>query len=180
MEQKDYRLEIVNILANGENHIRGIANLLNVNHMTILRKIKELVRNNVLDMKVVGRNKTYFLKRSVEARSFVIMAEQYSLINLLRRHVFLRDIVSKIQRNKKIKLALIFGSYAKKLERKNSDIDIFIESQDLKLKKEYSLLDSKISIKIGKMNLKNNLVKEICKNHVLIKGGEIYYEKFFG
>ena len=39
------------------------------------------------------------------------------------------------------------------------------------------MLDSKLSIKIGKYDKNNNLIKEIEKNHVIIKGVDEYYEK---
>ena len=63
MEQKDYKLEIVNELLNNKNHIRGIAKKLDINHMTIVRKIKELAKDNVVDYREEGKNKTYFLKK---------------------------------------------------------------------------------------------------------------------
>ena len=179
MEQKDYSFEVMGVLVKGENHIRNIAKILQINHMTILRKVKELVGKNVLDIKREGRNKKYFLKKSVEARSFVLMEQQYSLIKLIQRYPFLREVVSRIQKDEKIKLAMIFGSYAKGLERKESDVDIFIETKNSTLKKSYSKLDSKLSIKIGGFDLNNNLIKEICKDNIIIKGGEVYYERIF-
>ena len=42
MEQKNYKLEIINVLLKGNSHVREIAKKLNINHMMIVRKIKEL------------------------------------------------------------------------------------------------------------------------------------------
>ena len=39
-------------------------------------------------------------------------------------------------------------------------------------------INSRLSIKIGKYNKDNLLIKEIEKNHVIIKGVEIFYEKY--
>ena len=178
MEQKDYRYDIVGVLLHGENHIRGIAKELKINHMMIVRKIRELLDLNVVDFSAKGKNKSYFIKNSVEARNFILMFEQYSLINFLIKHPSIKWIVEKIQRDKRIKLALIFGSYAKNLEHKSSDLDLFFETSDSNLKKEYSLIDSKLSVKIGKLG-KDNLSLEIIKNHIIIKGGEKYYEQIF-
>ena len=108
------------------------------------------------------------------------MTENYKLMKLLLKHHFLREVVLKIQENKKIKFACIFGSYAKGLENGKSDVDLYIESEDSEIKKEYSKLDSKFSIKLGKWDKENLLIKEIIENHVLIKGGEIYHERVFG
>ncbi|HLD11021.1 MAG TPA: nucleotidyltransferase domain-containing protein [Candidatus Nanoarchaeia archaeon] len=177
MEQKEYKLEIVNELLNNKNHIRGIAQKLNVNHMTILRKIKELAKENVVDYKEEGKNKTYFLKKTIEAKNYVFSAENYKLNKLLKKYPILRGIVEKIQKNKKIKLAILFGSFAKGISKPDSDIDVYIDSTDKKVKDEISLIDSKLSIKVGKYNKFNLLIKEIEKNHVIIKGVEQYYNK---
>jgi predicted nucleotidyltransferase len=179
MEQKDYNMEIVNVLVRGENHIRGIANNLKINHMMVVRKIEELFNKNVVDFNLNGRNKSYFLKRNSEARAYFLMMENYRLINLLLKYPFLREVVLKIQNNKKIKFACIFGSYSKGLEKKNSDVDIYLDIEDINLKNEFSKLDSKFSIKIGKWDKNSLLIKEIIGNHVLIKGGELYYERIF-
>lgn len=182
MEQKDYRLEIVLTLLKKDNHIRGIARELDTNHMLIQRKIQNLLKNNIVDFKEEGRNKVYFLKKTAETYSYIIMAEQYNLTKILSKYPLLRSIVEKLQKDKRIKLAILFGSYAKELAKKDSDIDIYIWTKDSNIKKEYSITDSKLSIKIGKYNKEDNLIKEIEKNHIIIKGTEEYYEKnkFFG
>ena len=172
MEQKNYKLEIVSLLLREENHIRGLAEILNTNHMTVLRKVKELQKENVVDFCQKGRNKTFFLKKTAEARAYAHMAEHYKLINVLNKYPSLRSIIDKIQKNKKIELAILFGSYAKGLAAKDSDIDIYICTADRKLKNELSMADSKLSIKIGKYDRQDNLIKEIEKNHVIIKGVE--------
>jgi len=181
MAQKDYKLEIVNLLIGRSWHVRGLANNLGTNHMILFRKFKELYDENVFDYKREGKNKIYFLKKTPEAKAYVFMAENYKLNQLLKKYPILRKIVEKIQDNKKIKLAVFFGSYAKNLVKKNSDIDIYVESVDKKIKKELENTNSKISVKIGKYDKSNLLIKEIEKNHVIIKGVEIFYEnhKFF-
>lgn len=181
MKHNSYKLEIVGELIKGNAHLRELSRKLKVNPMTLSRKIKELSDENVLDFKQEGKNKAYFLKKNSEAKSYVFMTEQYRLTKLLKEYPLLRNVFEKIQKNKKIKLAVLFGSYAKGLAKKESDVDIYLESTDNKLKHELELLDSKLSIKIGKYNKDNFLIKEIEKNHVIIKGGEIFYEysKFF-
>jgi len=178
MEQKDYKLEILIILGKASDHVRSIAKKLNINHMMIARKLKVLLDKNVVDFVQDGRNRNYFLKKNAEARSYILMAENYKLSKILEKYSILREVVEKIQKDKRIKLAMLFGSYAKGLAKKDSDFDVFIETNKLKIKKEYSKFDSKLSIKIGKLG-NDNLSKEIQKNFVLIKGGEKYYESFF-
>ncbi len=178
MEQRDCKLEIINELLRKKEHIRELAKKLKSNHTTILRKLKELSKENVLDFNEEGRNKVYFLKKTSEAKTNVFIAEQYKLTQVLKEHPNLRNIFEKIQRNKKIKLAILFGSYAKKIAKKESDIDIYIETTNIRLKNELEEINSKLNVKIGKYNKDNLLIKEIEKNHVIIKGVEIFYEKY--
>lgn len=182
MAQKDYKLEIVLVLIKGSNHLRGIASNLNINHMMIARRIKEIMKENAIDFRVEGKNKVFFLKKTIEAKNYVYSAESYKLNKLLGKYPTLRQIVEKIQANKKIKLAALFGSYAKGIAKEESDIDLYIDTNDKKIKENISLLNTKLSVKIGKYNKSNLLIKEIEKNKVIIKGFELYYEKnnFFG
>lgn len=177
MEQIDYKLEIVNQLLNNEGHIRDIARRLNTNHMIIVRKIKELSNENVVDFKEEGKNKTYFLKKSIEAKNYVFMAENYKLNRLLKKYPNLRLVIEKIHKNARLKLAILFGSYAKGIAKQDSDIDIYIDTEDKNLKKEIELIDSRLSIKIGGYDKSNLLIKEIERNHIIIKGLELFYER---
>lgn len=175
---KDYGLEIIGFLLKFKTgHIRSIARTLEVNHMTILRKTKDLIEENVLDFKLEGKNKVFFLKKSVEARNHAFTYEHYKLVRILKQYSYLRNIVDKIHRDSRIKIALIFGSYAKFTADKTSDIDLFIETNKQEIRKELLLLSSKLSIKIGEYDKNNDLAKEIEKNHVIIKGVEEYYDK---
>ncbi len=182
MSQKDYNKEIVLNLLKMPNHIRGLAKALKTNQMMVARKIKNLEQGNIVDYRQEGRNKVYFLKKTIEAQESVFIAEHHKLIEVIKEYPLLRNIALKIKINPKIKLALIFGSYAKGLAHKDSDIDIYIETINKELKKEIEQLSTKISVHIGRYDQNSLLIKEIEKNHVLIKGVEQYYEKnrFFG
>ena len=179
MEQKDYKLEIVNALSKKKYHVRELARLLNTNHMQIVRKIKELVAENVVDFIQEGKKKSYFLKKTSETRSYFIIAENYKLIKFLRRYPILRRIIDKLQKDPRFELCLIFGSFAKGLVKRSSDIDVFIETSKKEIKKDYSNFDSRLNIKIGKWDNNNLLIKEIKKNSILVKGGDVYYDRFF-
>ena len=177
MEQKDYKLEIIIFLLRQRGHIRGISKALGTNHMIITRKMKELSDENVVDFVQEGKNKTYFLKKTAEARTLIFMAESYRNLQTLEKYPRLRNVIEKIQGDEKICLALLFGSYAKGTALKDSDIDIYVESRDRNLRKNLKLLDSKLSVKIGNYDRASPLIKEIEKNHVALKGVEYLYEK---
>jgi len=176
MEQKSYNLEIINILTKQKDHARSIAKKLSTNHTNINRKLQNLMKENVLDFKLQGKNKIYFLKNTIEAKESIIIAEKYKLLKTLKKYPKLREIIEKIQKHNKIELAILFGSYAKNLAKENSDIDIFIKTENPKIKQELSRISSKLSIKIGNLDKANPLVNEIKNNHVIIKGAEQYHE----
>ena len=176
MSRKDYNMEIVLELLKGSNHIRGLAKALSTNQTTIARKVNDLTKRNALDYTVSGKNKVYSLKKTAEARQHVFMAEHYKLLQSLNKYPIVRAIAEGIQKNKMAQLAVIFGSYAKGIAHKDSDIDIYIEGNNKKLKRELELMNSKSSIKTGGYDRKNLLIKEIEKNHVIIKGVEQFYE----
>ncbi|MCD6398876.1 MAG: nucleotidyltransferase domain-containing protein [Candidatus Aenigmarchaeota archaeon] len=177
MSRKDYEMEIVVNLLKKENHVRGIAKNLGSNQTTIARKLNNLSRANVVDHKMEGKNKIYSLKKNIEARIYVYMAEHYKFLKTIENYPSLRKIITNIQKNKKIGLAILFGSYAKGRATNDSDIDIYIATEDRELKKKIELVDSRLNVKIGKYNQKSPLIKEIEKDHVILKGVEIYYEK---
>jgi len=177
MSQNCYIYEIVEKLLQKENHIRGLARELKTNQTTIARKIKDLYKNNIVDYRQEGRNKIYFLKRSLEAFQFVLIVECYKLFRILEKYPYLRKIIQEIKQNPKIKLAILFGSHADMSATKESDIDIFIDTAKKEVKEEIEKLDIKINVKIGKFDKDSLLRKEIIKKHVIIKGVEIYYEK---
>jgi len=177
MSQNRYKERIVQALLKSDNHIRGLAKELNTNQMNISRKINELYDENVVDYKLEGRNKVFSIKKTIEARQYAYSVESHKLIKAIAKYPRLRKIIEVIRNRRDIKLAVIFGSYAKETAKKESDIDIYIETRDRKIKEEISKIDSKLSVKIELYNKKNLLIKEIEKNHVIIKGIEEYYEK---
>jgi len=169
--------QIIAVLLGEELHARAMAKKLKTNHMTVARRLRDLVKKNVLDFRKEGKNKVYFLKKTVEAKSYIFMAELYKLNKAIKRYPELRRIIDTIQKNSKIKLAALFGSYAKGTATKSSDIDIFVETKDRKIKQELELLNSKLSVKIGNYDRSNKVIREIEKDHVIIKGVELFYEK---
>lgn len=177
MSQKGYKYEILDFLLKKRMHIRALAKAIKTNQTTIARKVKELEKNNVVDYNLEGKNKVYFIKKTIEAQEHVKIMEHYKLLKTLRKESSLKIIVKEIKDNKKIKLAILFGSYAKGLSTKNSDIDIYIETKNRNLKKELEKIDSRLSIKIGSYDKKSLLISEIEGNHVTIKGVERFYEK---
>ncbi|MFH1181604.1 MAG: nucleotidyltransferase domain-containing protein [Candidatus Woesearchaeota archaeon] len=166
--------KIMEALALKRSHIRALAKELGTNQTTIARKVKELQAGNILDFSQEGKNKVFFIKRSLEARQYSYIVEHSKLLEAIRKYPRLRQITEIIQKDSRIKLAILFGSYAKMSAGKESDMDIYIRTMDRSLKRELESVDSLLSIKIGEFDRETPLAKEIEKNHVVIKGVEEY------
>jgi len=169
--------EIILLLLKEENHLRGVAKQLNESHSTILRKLDKLVKENVLDYKKEGKNKVFFVRKNLQAKNYVFNAERYKMIKLLKRRPEMSIIIDEILKKSKENLIILFGSYAKFLAKQDSDIDIYVETRSRKVKEELESVHSKIKVKIGAFDLDSQLIKEIIKNHIILKGVEEFYEK---
>lgn len=180
MTQKQVKYEILLSLLAEESHGRRIAKKIGSSLLKTQSSLKELREDNIIDYKVEGKNHIYFIKKNLRSRKMILNAENYRLLRLLDNYPYLEPVFQDMVKRCNGPI-LLFGSYAKGTETKNSDIDIFITEDDMKLKDEVEGLYENIHVKAGKMNPDNPLMKEIMKNHVIIKGGERFYEgaRFF-
>lgn len=177
-----YIYEVILLLLKKEMHGREIAKELKTSLTRVQAILTELREMNVLDYKTEGKNHVYFIKKNLMSRSFVLNAENYKLTKILRKNHELEPTFQNIIKKSKCNLIILFGSYAKGTGKKDSDIDIYLGTTNQKIKEEVQKIYYLLSIKIGKFNPDDLLIKEIIKNHVIIKGGEEFYEKtkFFG
>jgi len=85
----------------------------------------------------------------------------------LKIKYLLIDILNQIQKIKKIENIILFGSYAKLIYHKNSDIDIaiiFKKEPPIKTKKKIKIIIKKISKKYKKEIQEHLFIKEDLKN----------------
>lgn len=180
----DIDSEIILLLLKGNKHLREIARDLKISHSTISRKLNKLIKENVLDYKKEGKNKVFFIKKNLKAKNSVFRAERYKLNKILSKYpkleIILEEILNNIPYNE-VSMLVLFGSYAKGLAKKTSDIDIYINSTNKKIKQIIENIHSDINVKIGEFNPESLLIKEIIKNHIILRGVEEFYEriKFF-
>jgi predicted nucleotidyltransferase len=169
--------ETILLLTGEDLHARALADLLKANHITVGRRLMDLRKDNIVDFRVKGKNKVFFLKRTIEGRNAAMMAEIYRQSLILSRYPVLRGIFRNIQEKPDIAFSLLFGSYAKGLAKSDSDIDIFVETMDNKVKNLIEKSHSAVSVKIGPFDEDSPLIREIMKDHVIIKGFEAYFDK---
>jgi predicted nucleotidyltransferase len=168
--------EILLLLVQEELHVRGLAGRLGTNHTTVLRRLQKLVKENAIDKRTEGKNTVYFVKKTIEGRNRVMMAEYCRLSRLLKRYPYLRAPVKTLMAHREIPLALVFGSHAKGTATERSDIDVFLETKEKTLKQELEKKYPRLSVKIGDFDPASPLVREMMKGHVIVKGVERYYD----
>lgn len=176
MEQIELEI-VLALVKHNKLHVRALAKVVTEPHANISRAMKKLLNKNIVDFKMEGKNKVFKLKKGVESLNYVYMAEHFKLLKLLLKYPFISIITESILSKTDEKLIIIFGSLAKFSAKKESDIDIFIETQNRKIKTEVENINSRLSVKIGKFDRNDLLIKEIIKDHIIVKGVENYYEK---
>ena len=177
----NYKFEVLLSLLKKEVHGRELAKALKTSLTRIQLVLNELRKINILDYKTEGKNHVYFIKKNLISKAFILNAENYKLTKLLRKYTILEPLFKNITEKYPNKMIILFGSYAKFIPKEDSDIDIYVETTDKKIKENLQMINTSINVKIGKFNSEDLLIKEIIKNHVIIQGGESFYErlKFF-
>lgn len=175
-------LQVLGLFTRGfdkEYYIREVQKILNISPRTAQLILDDLEKKAVLESKMRGKIKAYVLKKGILAKEYLLFTERYKRISFLENNVLIRAIVEKIVPFMKGMIA-IFGSYAKGVQKEDSDLDIVVVgSYNVQKVKEISkLFGVEISVKvyslgIFKKRLRTDiLLKEICENHIIIKGIE--------
>ena len=168
---QDIHFEIIlDLQRHGSNHVRNIATNIQRSHVDVLRKLKDL--ENITEYRTQGRNKIFSLTDSIEARNHLLMAELYKANMTMQRYPKLRVIFDEITRRIEAPMVLLFGSYATGSARRESDIDILIETQDRAARERVKRVSRRISPKIGRFDPESRLGREIIRDHVIITGAE--------
>ncbi len=173
----NYLNEILLLLLKKECHGRELAKELKTSLTRIQAALTELKNCNVLDYKKEGKNHVYFIKQNLVARAFVLSAENYKFTKLLRKYNLLEYTLKEITEKFPDEMIILFGSYAKFIADEDSDIDVYVDTSDKKAKDTLRRVNESLSIQIGEFDKESLLIKEIIKNHVIIQGGEKFYEK---
>ncbi len=175
-KRDNMELDIVELLLKGDTHMRSVARKLGESHSTILRKLSNLKKENVIDFRKEGKNKIFFLKQNLVSHTYILQAELHKLTKLLRYNPELSIIFEEILKKTDERLIILFGSYAKGIAKKESDIDMYIETKSRNVQRNVQEIHSKINVKIGVFERKSPLIKEIIKDHIILRGSEVFYE----
>jgi len=107
-----------------------IARKLKIPQKTVARKLENIQKKYLLSYERVGKNKHYFLNLDRES-SFVLLQilENYKELLFLMKNSKLSLFINEICSENSI---ILFGSYAKGLEKKDSDVDMVIIGKENK------------------------------------------------
>jgi len=156
---------------------RNLAKKLKMNQKTASNVLNKLEKDLILKSESEGRNKYYSLNKSLPS-----IKEILKIIEISRKQEFLErnkkiaDLFRKIE-EKTEGLLVVFGSYANYTQNQKSDLDLFVKGNIKNLDELEELYKIKLNvIKSSKFDKNNNLIKEVIKNHILLKGVEEFVD----
>jgi len=162
-------------------HVREIARETGVDVKAIHFQLKRLEKANILSSTLKGRNKEYSLNLSNSlTKHYLVLAEAYASITYLGRNFLVKRIIDEL--SEQIEgVIILFGSFAKEQTTEESDVDLFIITEEevaVDVAKEIGDLTGRdINIKsANKMRFlrglerKDPLMKEVISDHIVLKG----------
>ncbi len=151
-----------------------IARKKNLNQKSTANTLLELEEQGFFASEIEGKNKHYFLQKEDKEliSHFILAVEHVRTINFYKKNPLIKEIIHKIKPLCK-GILIVFGSYAKGLQKKNSDLDIFLvgECNVEEIHKIQDAYGIELNIKqfpLKKLSLDDHLVKEVVKDHIFI------------
>jgi len=166
-----------------EYYIREIQKILNISPRTVQLALENLENKGIIESKTRGKIKNYKLKINPESKKYLGLTEQYKAISFFQENPVISEITEKISPYIK-GVGIIFGSYVKKLNKKNSDLDIFVigDCKEEKIEEISKYYGIEINLKVYPENLfkkelkKDFLIKEVLKNHIVFLNSEKFID----
>lgn len=175
---KELTFEIIHLFISNKNefaHGRDISRILKTNQKTTQDTLNLLEKDKILIKKQSGKNYNFKLNLlNSNTHNLILMSEIFKTSKLISKSFEIKSIIDdlKLITNNPI---IIFGSYAKGYESKESDLDVLILSEK---KVNISKISAKYNLKIhlivqSRINFEENLFKEnnfqldIIQNHII-------------
>ena len=182
-------LQVLSLFTNDfsrEYYVREVERLLKISPRTSQLILEDLEDKGIIESKTKGKIKTFKLNPSEFTKKYLVFVEQYKAIAFLEKKLLIKEIIEKITPHIN-GIGIIFGSYVKELEKKGSDLDIFIAGNynNDEIKKVSKNLGIEISVKCYPLKIfeksltKDILIKEVLKNHVVFLNAEQFIQKVF-
>ena len=173
-------------------HVREIAKLTKKSHVTLLPHLKALEKDKILISKKIGKNKVYSLNlNNIIAKYYITLSETVESIIFLEQVFLIKKIFAELFKLNSFGTIILFGSYAKKTFKEDSDIDIFYlgditQNKINQIKKIGEIYGKTINIKKStisnfenRLRKKDPLIIEIIKNHIILQNPEPFIDLFW-
>ena len=168
-------------------HTREMAKLTKKSHVTLLPHLTALEKDKILVAKTIGKNKVHTLNLdNILTKNYLTISELFESI-LYQEQVFLiKKITAEISKLNLSGSLILFGSYAKKTFKEDSDIDIFYlgelkETESTKIRAIVKTYGKTINLKTAiiqnfenGLRKKDALIMEILKYHVILHNPDIF------
>lgn len=157
-----------------------IAKKKSLNQKTVANKLSRLEERNFFKSTMQGRNKLYFLNTEDKEKiiHFLSITEHTRTIEFYEKNPMIKEIAEHLPDIP----AMVFGSYAKGIQKKDSDLDLFAVSKVsnpeifIKLGQKYRLdINASIYPDLTKSNI---LIEEIRKHHIILSNTEYFVKAF--
>lgn len=159
-----------------------IARKKKLNQKSTANILHDMEKEGFLTSETEGKNKYYLLQKADKEilLHFILVIEHLQTINFYRKNPLIKEIMAKIKPLCK-GILLIFGSYAKGKQKKDSDLDVFLvgkyDAQEIKkIGERYGI---EINIKQYPLSVFKNvpspedyLIKEVLKDHIFVNNAE--------
>ncbi len=178
-------LDILNLLFSNYNaliNVREVTRKLKLNPATASLLVKELYDRGLIKYAESGRSKILKLNiENSELIDFLSIAETYKKIKFIDQFSF-NQFFKILKFDENLDIVIIFGSYARGDYSKDSDLDLLVISKHKEQLPSYVLPIKLHEISMTKETFLENLengnevIKEIIKNHITIKGAETFLQ----
>lgn len=153
---------------------REIAKRYKMNQKTVANILNKLEEEDLLKYTIEGKNKYYFLNGfNPLIKELVQTIEVEKKADFLKSHKNIAELIRKIEQ-KSEGIVVLFGSYAKGAEDKESDLDLFVigKSNSDDLEKDFGKKINMVKSTKEKFDINNPFIKEVLRNHIVLKGVE--------
>jgi predicted nucleotidyltransferase len=137
-----------------------------------------LEENSILKSSIMGKNKYFKLNlENIKTKFFLLQSEIYKTTLFLEKCPTFKTFLKEFKTNDAI---IVFGSFAKFIADKDSDVDLLIISKEEQKLPTYLLPYKVHEIKLSEssfiksMEKREALIKEIEENHIILNNHSFY------
>lgn len=166
-----------------EYYIREINRLLGVSPRTAQLVLADLEKKMAIESHPRGKIRLYKLRRTIMARSYACLAEEYKRLVLLKDDEELREVVENIMPSIN-GIGAVFGAYAKEGQKTEADLDIFVagEYDDKKVSEIARAYGININVEKRALDVfakdarVDPVTKQVVESHVIIRDVEAFVD----